>query len=374
MNRNINSVINNLVAYAMDKLLLDALDQTYAVNRLSSLCGITSPVVDPDADCGEASLDALLAELKALVPNVDVSAAAELLFPMPRTVNYYLDGKLARGTDKALDFLFTLYSNGYRCLSQSPAIGTDGFVGYYKDGITPIGAAALSVGDRQLVYTPLVLGNRIAALENPDLLIDDIVSRIVAFASEYKLSIAARIGDNAEYSTAANIALSKAAVKKQLSDGTVKIALLSYPVPALKLSGIAKNAVQREAVRILKAAASENLATVVAADGVGGPNVYIVFAKSIGSNEFIFGDDALAACGVYQTKNCSNLLSVLEKGTALSTDLAEFRPIYDKIGGVKHGKDALKALGGALVELFLPLLEDAASATDEQAERFAAVQ
>lgn len=366
MKTDINNILNKLTAYAIDNLLLDPLDQIYALNRLSTVCGLAEPKLDEDADYGDATFGELLDELSAALPQVDKAAVADILFPMPRTVNYYLDGKLARGANKAFEFLFDLYAHGYNLVSDSGALGENAYLCYYKDNVTPVGAAALTVGGSQLVYTPLVMGNHVAALENPDILTDDIVSREAAFATEYGYAIAARIGDGAEYMTCAHTALQSANVKKQLSDGAVKVALLDYPVPALSFTGIAKNAVQREAVKVLKAAASENIPTVVAADNKNGLTVYIVFAGDIVSDGIILGGGTLALCGVFQTKNCKPLLPVLEKGTALSTDLSEFKPIYDKIGGVKHGKDAVEELGGALASLYLPLLKAAASATEEQ--------
>lgn len=367
MKTDINSILNKLTAYAIDNLLLDPLDQTYAFNRLATVCGLAEPKLDLDADYGDAEMAELLDELAAALPKLDKAAVTDILFPMPRTINYYLENKLARGADKAFNFLFDLYAHGYNLVSDSRALGENAYSCYYKDNVTPVGAAALTVGGAQLVYTPLVTGNHVAALENPDILTDDIVSREAAFVAEYGYAIAARIGEGTEYMTCAHTALQAANVKKQLSDGAVKVALLDYPVPAISFTGIAKNAVQREACKVLKAAAGENIPTVVAADNQNGLTMYIVFAGDIATNEIILGGGTLALCGVFQTKNCKPLLPVLEKGTALSTDLSEFKLIYDKIGGVKHGKDAVEELGVALVSLYLPLLKAAASATEEQA-------
>ena len=36
-----NKIINKLIAYARDNLMLDALDEVYTAGRLSSLCGVT---------------------------------------------------------------------------------------------------------------------------------------------------------------------------------------------------------------------------------------------------------------------------------------------------------------------------------------------
>lgn len=367
MKTDINSILNKLTAYAIDNLLLDPLDQTYALNRLATVCGLAEPKLDYDTDYGDATFAELLDELAAALPQVDKAAITDILFPMPRTINYYLEGKLARGADKAFDFLFDLYAHGYNAVSDSPAIGEKGYLCYYADTTAPTAQAALNVGGEPLAYTPIAVGNHIAALQNPDILSDDIVKRLAAYVADFGGVIAARIGEGADYLCCATAALSGAKPKKQVADGAVKVALLDYPVPALSFNGIAKNSVQREVCKVIKAAAEQNIPCVVAADGNNGVTYYVVFAGEIAQNEFIIGQNALAACGVVRTKNCAPLLSVLEKGTALSTDLAEFKPIYDKIGGVKHGAKAPSVLGEALVGMYLPLLKAAASATEEQA-------
>ncbi|MDE6200847.1 MAG: hypothetical protein K2M47_03085 [Clostridiales bacterium] len=367
MKTDINSILNKLTAYAIDNLLLDPLDQTYTLNRLATLCGLAEPKLDEDADYGDATFAELLSELAAVAPKADKDAVAEVLFPMPRTINYYLESKLARGADKAFAFLFDLYANGYNAVSTGAAVGENGYLCYNTDNISPAVGAALTVGGEQLLYTPVAVGNRIAALQNPDILSDDIVRRLGAYASDFGGTIAARIGEGTDYLCCAASALSTAKPAKQLSDGTAKITLLDYPVPALSFNGIAKNAVQREVCRVIKAASEHGTPCVVAADNTNGVTYYVVFAGEIKKDEFILGGDALAACGVVRTKDCTPLLSVLEKGTALSTDLAAFKPIYDKIGGVKHGAKAQAALGGALVAMYLPLLKAAASATEEYA-------
>ena len=372
MKTDINSTLNKLTAYAIDNLLLDPLDQTYALNRLATVCGV-NPQIDYDADYGEATLAQLLDELAAALPQVDKAAITDILFPMPRTINYYLESKLARGADKALDFLFDLYAHGYNAVSECKAPGKDGYTCYHYESVTPVEAAALSVGGEQLVYTPVAVGNRIATLKNPDILSDDIVRRLAAYATEIGGTIAARIGEGADYMCCATSALDGAKVKKQVKDGAVKVSLLDYPVPALSFNGIAKNTVQREVVRVIKAAAENGTACVVAANAKDGVTFYIVFASEIQKSEFILGGNALTACGVVRVKDCTPLLSVLEKGTALSTDLNEYKPIYDKIGGVKHGNNAVTALGGALVDMYLPLLKAAASATEDQVENLVSV-
>lgn len=372
MKTDINITLSKLIAYAIDNLLLDPLDQTYAINRLATVAHVTQLKPDPDADYGDATLAELLNELASVVPDVDKAAVADILFPMPRTINYYLENKLARGADKAFEFLFELYSHGLNAVSQSDVIGKDGFLCYYADDIAPIEAAALNVGGEQLVYMPIAVGNRVAMLQNPDILTDDIVRRLCAYVADFGGTIAARIGDGSGYMCCGSAAIGNAPIKQQLSDGAVKIALLDYPVPALSFTGIAKNSVQREVCKVLKAAAEQNIACAVAADGKNGVTLYVIFAGNISVNDFIVGSDALTACGVIRTKNCTPLLSVLEKGTALSIDLNEFKPLYDKVGGVKHGNNAKSVLGGALVDMYLPLIKAAASATEQQAVGFTA--
>ena len=373
MKNDINSIVNKLTAYAIDHLLLDPFDQTYAFNRLCTMCGVESPKLDLDADCGDATLAELLDELKAAAPQADKDAVADFLFPMPRTVNYYLEEKMSRGISKGFDFLFDTYAHGYNVVSTSPAPGKDGYLCYSAGDISPAVGAALTVGGEQLFYTPIAVGNHVATLQNPDILSDDIVRRLAAFVSRYGGTVATRVGEGADYMCCQASALSEAKTEKVLSDGAVKIELLDYPVPALSFSGIAKNSVVREICKVIKSAAENNIPCVVAADGKNGVTLYIVFAAELKSDAFIYGGDALGACGVVRTRDCTPLLSVLEKGTALSTDLMAFKPIYDKIGGVKHGKDALNALGGALVDMYLPLLSAAASASKEQAITFVSV-
>lgn len=367
MKPDLNITLNKLISYALDNLLLDSLDETYTLNRLASACGFSSPKRNEDVDYGDCSLESLIAELKEAAPAVDPAVVADILFPMPRTVNYYFGNKFARDAKKGIDFLFDLYAHGYKNLSQSPAFGKDGFVCYCGDAEIPMHAATVDVGE-ELVYTPRVLGNHIASLENRDIMSDDIVAREIAYVTALGGAIAVKVGDTAEYMCCDEFALASAPVKKQISSGTVKIALLDYPVPVLAFNGIAKNAVARETAKVIKAAAEANYACTVAAAAKDGVTLYVVFADAPASNEFIKnGTSALDVCGVVKTTDCLPLLSVLEKGTALNNELAQFRPIYDKIGGVKLGAKAKTELGGALIEMYLPLLKAAATATEEQA-------
>ena len=121
MKSDINLTLNKLISYALDNLLLDALDETYTLNRLASACGFSSPVRDEDADYGDATLETLLAELAAAAPKVDATVIADILFPMPRTVNYYFSAKLARDVKKGVDFLFDLDRKSTR-LNSSHAL------------------------------------------------------------------------------------------------------------------------------------------------------------------------------------------------------------------------------------------------------------
>ena len=364
MKSTVNNTLNKLIAYAFDNLLLDIPDGTYMLNRLATLCGAL-PEYDENADYGDQTLGSLLAELKAAAPDTDINAVADMLFPMPRTVNYYFDGKLSRGTVRAFEFLFELYAKGYNNVSVTAAEGKNGYFCYSPLAEPNARPISLEVGET-LAFTPIAVGNRIGALDNPDILTDEVVSREVAYVSAYGGTIAARIGSDADYLCCSASALGSAKIKTQLSDGTVKIALLDYPVPVLSFNGIAKNAVAREATRIVKAATDKGLPCVVATAAVNGITVYVIFAGELAANDILLGSDALAACGVFATKDCSPLLPVLEKGTALSTDLAQFRPIYDKIGGVKLGAKAVNALGETLAEMSVPSLKAAASADEAQ--------
>ncbi len=372
MKTDINTVLNTLVAYATDNLMLDPLDYGYTLNRLASVVGVPCPKMQ-DVD-GDVSLDELLDALTVAVPTADKAAVMDVLFPMPRTVNMHFGAKLERNPEKAFELLYDLYAHGYHVVSTSDGAESDGYYTYTANGVTPLKAAALTVGDETLYYAPKCVYNRVATLDNPDILTDDLIMREVAFAAKYGEAIAARIGAGADYMCCAETPLSKAPVKTVVSDGAVKINLIKYPVPALSFTGIAKNAVVREVGSVVKAVTEAGVPCVVAADNTNGVTLYVVFAKELGASEFITDGGALSACGVVAAKDCSPLLSVLEKGTALSTDLAEYRPIYDKIGGVKHGKNAIKELGSALIAMYLPLLTAAASATEEQAVAFAAAK
>lgn len=362
MKSDLNTTLNKLVSYAFDNLLLDPLDGTYTLNRLAKECG-ASAVASVDADYGDMTLDMLLAELKASSPTVDLDAVKQILFPMPRTIGRYFADEQNKSADKALSFLFELYEKG-GYVGSFYAPGKNGYCYSTAGSGAPI---SLDVGE-PLLYTPLG-GGRVGMLQNPDILSDDIVMREINYVNKFGGVIATRIGDGADYLTASNSALQNASVKEQLSDGAVKVALLDYPVPALAFNGIAKNAVAREAVRVIKAAADSELPCVVAAAATNGVTVYIVFATEIKPSGFVTGANALAACGVYKTTDCSPLLSVLEKGTALSSDLFEFKPIYDKIGGVKLAGKALSTLADALADTALPLLKAAASADEAQAKQ-----
>lgn len=368
MKTDINLTLNKLLNYAFDNLLLDALDETYTLNRLAALCGVKSPERDADADYGDAALGDLLDELKAAAPSVDKGAVFEVLFPLPHTVNMYFCDTLARSKDKAFDFLFDLYAHGHNITSNSAAVGKDGYLAYHNNA-EKRAAVTLSVGDDDLVYSPMVVGNRIAALENLDVIADDVVAREVAYVTNYGGAIATRVDGKSDYLCCDGVALGQAPVKTQVSSGTAKVALLDYPVPVLAVSGIAKNAVTREAARLVKAATDNGLNCVVAATAKDGVTVYIVFANDVkpDANNILAASDALTVCGVFATVDCTPVLGVLEKGTALSTDLAPFKSIYDVVGGVKLGAKALGALGEALVNIFKPALAAAASTTEDKA-------
>lgn len=359
MKNDISVILNKLCAYAMDNLLLDTLDLQYALNRLASLVGCDPVPALDDVDYGDVNFTQLLDELKAAKPNADIAAVCSTLFPMPRTLNYYLQTRLDRAPEKAFEFLFELYAAS-GVINTAPALEKGNFCFYSADGAATVKAAALNVGDGQLYYTPVSTAGRVAYLDNPDILSDDMLSRMLYYVTTYGGAIAARVGGGSEYMCCQKLGLGNLTGEK-LSDGTVKVTVLDYPVPVLAFNGIAKNTVAREAGRAVKAAVQANLPCVLAADNTNGVTFYLVFASDISPLSFFTGGAVLDVCGTVRVTDCSALLPVLEKGTALSTDLAKFKLLYDKVGGVKLAKTAPAVLAGALIELFTPVLSAAAS-------------
>lgn len=350
------TVLNKLIAYARDNLMLDALDETYTLNRLAALCGVKPEYKELECD---QTLEELLTELESVVPGVDKAAAIDVILPLPHTVNYYFTDELDRNANKAFDFVFELYteanesfrSNGYTFCADAASINR---------------AVSLTVGNDELEYTPVNGGARIATLSCPDILSVDIAARMAAYADKYDGVIVKSKGDM-NYLCADGTALSGAAVKEQIKTGAVKVATVDYPVPALKISGIAKNSVAREAASLIKAADAENLDFVTACTkSADGFEFYLVLAGNVEKDDLFVKSDALAACGVVTTADLKPVLSVLEKGTALSTDLFIFKPVYAIAGGVKHGSKAGSALADALVKLFKPILAKTASADEDK--------
>lgn len=363
----INTTINKLIDYAENELMLDALDEAYTLNRLAELAGVTPKRID--AECGDATLAELLSELKAACKDIDVDAVCDALMPLPHTVNYYFTDEFSRKPEKAFDFLFKLYSDG-GYIPGGAAIGADGFAAYGGRGVKrPI---TLNVGGDDLIYSPVAAADRVATLECPDILSEDIAMRLAGFAESYGGVIAKRIGDDGEYYCCKSSALEAAKIKKNISSGVVKIELLDYPVPAIMIHGIAKNAVVREAARIIKTANADGTACVAACTVKDGVKLFIVFAKDADKTDIFTAPDALAACGVFETADLEPLLHVLEKGTALSSDLYAFKPLYAEIGGVKHGAKAAAALGAEVVKQFKATLAAAASIDEASAEKLAA--
>lgn len=362
MKPNINSVINKLITYAFDNLLLDPLDETYTINRIATACAFDTPVRDEDIDYGSATLGELLAELKAVCPAADIAAVKNALIPMPRTASMYFNDALDRSPEKGFDFLYGLYAHCDCGLEKATAYEKDGYTAYVKPTCDPPEFVAIDGA----AYVP-ISGSRVAKLQAEDILAEDVLAREAAFVNAYGGAVAYRFGDEA-YLTAPSVALAQAAVKKVISESPVKVTLLDYPVAALAFNGVAKNAVAREVTRVINAAKNAELDFAVAAAAKDGITYYIVFAKNVAPDEYVLGGDSLAACGVYSAPDCSGLLSVLEKGTALSTDLAAFKPIYDVIGGVKHGNKATTVLGGFLADKFKTALAAASTASAEQAE------
>lgn len=357
-----NTVINKLISYAFDNLLLDPLDEVYTLNRLATVCGIAAPVRNEDADYGDATLAELLAELKSVCPAADIATVKNVLIPMPRTVNNYFQSALAKGKNKGFDFLYELYAH-CDCGIAGTAYEKDGYVAYDKTATAALKLVAIDGA----MYVPHAAANRVAYIEAEDIFAEDMLARETAFVTEYGGVIAYRPG-NDKYITAKAFALTQASVKSALADGAVKVSLLDYPVPVLAFNGVGKNATAREVLRVIKAAESANIGFVIAAAPKDGVTYYLVFAKDVTPNDYCISSDSLTACGVFEAPDCSALFPVLEKGTALSTDLAGFKQIYDAIGGVKHGANAAYVLGGFLADKFKPALAAAQSATVEQAE------
>lgn len=348
----LNAAINKLTAYAADELMLDQFDVTYTTNRLAALVGITP--APAEADYGDGDLNSLIDELTALAP-VDRAAVTDIVLPLPHTVNYYFTDELGRNRDKAFDFLFELYA------AKGDALGKS-YIAYANSGNGVGRSAVLNVGSDDLEYTPVTVADKIARLECPDFMSEDIAAREAAFAEKYGGIIAKRIGDEGEYLCARSAAITSAKVKSKIADGVVKISELDYPAAAISVSG-AKNAAVREAARIIKAAADENIPCVCACSFGEWVTFYIIFANDVETSEYIKASDALFFTGVYETIDMSPIVPVLKKGTALSTDLFAFKSLYAKIGGVKHGEKAEAALGDALAEEFKKLL--AAASVDK---------
>ncbi len=362
MKNDLNATLNKLVAYAGDYLMLDALDRVYTLNRLASMLGVPAPKPE-ETEAGD-DISPLLEQLKSLVPDADINAVKDMLLPAPHTVDYYFSDAMSRSASKAFDFLYDLYSRA-DCISASAATGEDGYLRYTAPNVEPTHSVLLDIGE-PLPYTPRVVGNHIASIKADDIISGDIAARLIAYVNAYGGAIAKRIGGG-DYLCCDRIALSSAKTVKPLKDGPVKVSLLDYPVPAISLTGIAKNAVTRETARIIKAAADAgiNIVASCAADAAS-PVFYIVFANDVKQDDILGESDALTACGVFRTVDFSPLMPVLEKGTALSTDLFAFKSIYSTVGGVKHGGKAEAALDGAVVKLFKTALGATQSATADQ--------
>lgn len=370
MKTDITTTLNKLIAYARDNLMLDALDETYTLNKLAALCGVPVPAPS-DMDVDNVTLDKLLDELKLFVPSVDVQAVLDALMPAQHMVDYWFADQLQKNANKAFDFLYELMERG-GCASGD-ASGKDGYIHYTAANTCAPRAVYLDVNG-QVKYTPRA-ACRIAAVACDDILTADVAARMSAFATAYG-AICKKLGDDGEYLCCADIAPAHAKVKKTISDGPAKVALLDYPVPALSVSGIAKNAVQREAARLAKRASDAGLEAVMACASTssGEPVFYLVFAGKIKTDDIIVKSDALSACGVCETADLTPLRSVLEKGTALSADLFAFKPLYAAIGGVKHGAKAQSVLDGEVAKYIATALAAATSATDQQVEDLTAAE
>lgn len=368
MKANVNNILNKLIAFAEDNLMLDSLDAVYTLNKLATLVGV-KPALE-EADYGDATYGELVDELAAAV-KVDKAAVTDILLPLPHTVNYYFNDQFSRNPQKAFEFIFDLYAQvGGVTNSVS---GSDNGYTHYEAGGDGVHSVALSVGGDHLKYTPLSFGACVASLECKDFMSEDIASRMAAFAEAYKMTIAKSSGDGDYYTCCGDTALSKAPVKVQLGDGAVKVALLDYPVPALSVTG-PKNSTIREAAKLIKAAADKGLSCVIACEAGQWTKFFLVFVKPTEKTEVFASSTPLSACGVYGTVNLDALLSVLEKGTALSTDLFPFKTIYSSIGGVKHGAKAGAALAGELAKTYKTILSAAASCDEAAATALAEVK
>ncbi|MCH5350626.1 MAG: hypothetical protein J1F39_01480 [Clostridiales bacterium] len=368
MKANINNLLNKLIAFAEDNLMLDSLDAVYALNKLATLVGV-KPELE-EADYGDATYTELLDELCAAAP-VDKAAVTDILLPLPHTVNYYFNDQFSRNPQKAFEFIFDLYAQVGGVASS--VSGSDKGYTHYEAGGDGKHFVALPVGGDHLKYTPLSLGACVGTLECKDFMSEDIASRMAAFADAYKMTIAKAAGDGDYYTCGVNTALSAAPVKAQLSDGAVKIALLDYAVPALSVSG-PKNSTIREAAKLIKTAADKGLPCVVACEVGQWTKFYLVFAKPTAATDVFAASTPLSACGVFGTVKMDALLSVLEKGTALSTDLFRFKAIYDSIGGVKHGAKAGAALAAELAKAYKAILSAAATCDEAAVKALAEVK
>ncbi|MCH5162073.1 MAG: hypothetical protein J1G38_01110 [Clostridiales bacterium] len=364
MKTNIESTLNKLIAYARDNLLLDALDEVYTLNRLAALCGVAAVKLEETET--DETLDALLTELKATKTDIDVEAVKDLLMPAPHTVDFYFRDELGRKPQKAFDFLFDLYE----CcgsVAGGNVGGENGYIHYCRGKNALARPVMLDVG-MPVPYTPIASGNRVAALTCDDIFSADVIARLYAYAASYGGTIAKRVNSDGDYLACSDSAVAHAKTQKNVKDGAVKIDLLDYPVPALKFSGIGKNAVMREAAELIKAAAEADIACVAAcACESGSPCLFVIFAGEVASDGVITSSDALTCCGVAATPDYAPLLPVLEKGTALSSDLYDFKQMYSEIGGTKLGAKAQAALDGAIAKHIKAALTAAASASETQA-------
>lgn len=352
----VNTVLNKLVAFAQDNLMLDVLDADYTLNRLCTLVGTTPD--KKNADYGDATAAELIAELKALVPTVDRTAVMDMLMPLPHIVNYYFSDELSRNPKKAFEFLFDLFGK------TDSANVANGFSRYVKQAADR--AVFIPVGGDELKYSPIALGNLVASVSCSDFMSEDITARLASFAEKYGCAIAKRIGDDTDYMACEVIAPAAAPVKTKLKDGAVKVSLVDYPAPTLSVVG-PKNSAAREAARIIKAATDENIPCVCACKTSEWTSFYIVFAGDIATNETLVESNALTPCGAAATVDFTPLLSVLQKGTALSSDLFAFKSIYATVGGVKHGDKAEAALDDAVAKELKKAIAAVASATEDKA-------
>lgn len=363
MKNNINNVIDGIVAYAVDNLMLDSLDEVHARNRLSQLFGVApqkGEQVESYADVEE--LKKAIAEVST---DISLDDVMDIIMPPSHQIDYWFTDEAQRSTQKAFEFLYDILACG-GCVGSASSVESNGYCFVPAFNSVSTRSVMLDVNGAT-PYTPEQVSNHIATIVKYDLFAADAVSSMNAYCTNYDGVIAKRFGEQSSYACCADAAILHAGVKRVVKDEIVKIELLDYPVPAIAISGIAKNSVEREVAQIVKNANDANIGcTLACAKTNDGNKFYIVFSGDIASDEVCTPHAVLGGIGVCTTIALEPILSVLEKGTALSVDLSAFKQIYSQIGGVKHGDKALSSLADALADSYKKTLSASATATEER--------